>query len=591
MVSQMAKTKNKKPVIGRILRYTKPCAALVAPAVIAAVVSVLLSLYTPVLVGRGIDYIIGKNNVNFDGVKHYVLMITVTVALSALFSWVMSYCTYKITYRAVSDMRCELYEKLNNVPLNYIDSTSRGDIIARMSVDIETVSDGMLQSFSQFLTGIVTIFGTIAFMLRINVKIALVVIFITPLSLFVAAFITKLCHDKFREQSAVRGELSGCIEELVGGQKIVKAFSYEDRAQERFEEINGRLYKCGVLAQFYSALTNPCTRFVNGIVYAAAGIFGAISVISGGPMSVGQISAFLSYANQYTKPFNEITGVITELQAAFASARRVFAVLDETEEVPEKEPPAPAVADGNVEIKNVTFSYKPEQKLLENVTVSVKKGQRAAIVGPTGCGKTTLINLLMRFYDVRDGAIEVGGEDIRNMRRSELRAMYGMVLQDTWIYTGTIRENIAYGKPDATEEEIIAAAKMCHCHSFIRRMPDGYDTMVSEDGGNLSQGQKQLLCICRVMLTNPPMLILDEATSSIDTRTELKIQSAFAKLMKGKTSFIIAHRLSTIRDADVILVMKDGNIIEQGNHESLLEKGGFYANLYNSQFDHGTPAG
>lgn len=581
----MAKASGKKPVIGRILRYTKPCAALVAPAVIAAVVSVLLSLYTPVLVGRGIDYIIGKNNVDFDGVKHYVLMIAVTVALSAVFSWVMSYCTYKITYRAVSDMRCELYEKLNRVPLNYIDSTSRGDIIARMSVDIETVSDGMLQCFSQFLTGIVTIFGTIAFMLRINVKIALVVILITPLSLFVAAFITKLCHDKFREQSAVRGELSGCIEELVGGQKIVKAFSYEDRAQERFEEINGRLYKCGVLAQFYSALTNPCTRFVNGIVYAAAGIFGAVSVISGGPMSVGQISAFLSYANQYTKPFNEITGVITELQAAFASARRVFAVLDEAEEVPEREPPVPANADGNVEIKNVTFSYKPGQKLLENVNVSVKTGQRAAIVGPTGCGKTTLINLLMRFYDVREGVIEVGGEDIRNMRRSELRAMYGMVLQDTWIYTGTIRENIAYGKPDATEEEIIAAAKMCHCHSFIRRMPEGYDTVVSEDGGNLSQGQKQLLCICRVMLTNPPMLILDEATSSIDTRTELKIQSAFAKLMKGKTSFIIAHRLSTIRDADVILVMKDGNIIEQGDHESLLEKGGFYANLYNSQFE------
>lgn len=587
----MAKTENKKPVIGRILRYTKPCAALLAPAVLAAVISVLLSLYTPVLVGRGIDYIIGENNVDFNGVKRYVLMIAVTVALSAVFSWVMSYCTYKITYRAVSDLRCELYEKLNKVPLNYIDSTSRGDIIARMSVDIETVSDGMLQCFSQFLTGIVTIFGTIAFMLRINVKIALAVILITPLSIFVAAFITKLCHDKFREQSAVRGELSGCIEELVGGQKIVKAFSYEDRAQERFEEINGRLYKCGVLAQFYSALTNPCTRFVNGIVYAAAGVFGAVSVISGGAMSVGQISAFLSYANQYTKPFNEITGVITELQAAFASARRVFAVLDEAEEVPEKEPPAPANADGKVDIKKVSFSYKPEQKLLENVNVSVKNGQRVAIVGPTGCGKTTLINLLMRFYDVREGVIEVGGEDIRNMRRSELRAMYGMVLQDTWIYTGTIRENIAYGKPDAAEEEIIAAAKMCHCHSFIRRMPEGYDTVVSEDGGNLSQGQKQLLCICRVMLTNPPMLILDEATSSIDTRTEQKIQSAFAKLMKGKTSFIIAHRLSTIRDADVILVMKDGNIIEQGDHESLLEKGGFYANLYNSQFDRGAPAG
>ncbi|MCM1024053.1 MAG: ABC transporter ATP-binding protein/permease [Prevotella sp.] len=576
----------KKPVVGRLLSYTKPCAALLAPAVIAAVVSVLLSLYTPVLVGRGVDLIVGENNVDFNGVKRYVLMIAATVALSAAFSWVMSYCTYRITYRAVSDMRCQLFEKLNRVPLSYIDSASKGDVIARMSADIETVSDGMLQCFSQFLTGIVTIFGTIAFMLRINVKIALVVILITPLSLFVAAFITKLCHDKFREQSAVRGELSGCIEELVGGQKIVKAFSYEDRAQARFDEINGRLYGCGVLAQFYSALTNPCTRFVNGIVYAAAGIFGAVSVISGGSMSVGQISAFLSYANQYTKPFNEITGVITELQAAFASARRVFAVLDEEEEVPEKEPPAPANADGNVEIRNVTFSYKPGQKLLENVNVSVKSGQRVAVVGPTGCGKTTLINLLMRFYDVREGGIEVGGEDIRNMRRGELRAMYGMVLQDTWIYTGTIRENIAYGKPDASEEEITAAAKMCHCHSFIRRMPEGYDTVVSEDGGNLSQGQKQLLCICRVMLTDPPMLILDEATSSIDTRTEQKIQSAFAKLMKGKTSFIIAHRLSTIRDADVILVMKDGNIIEQGDHESLLEKGGFYANLYNSQFEH-----
>lgn len=575
----------KKPVIGRILRYTKPCAGLVVPAVLSAVVSVALSLYTPILVGRGIDYIIGKNNVDFDGVKRYVLLIAVTVVLSAIFNWVMSFCTYKITYRAVSDMRAELYAKLNKLPLGYIDSTPHGDVIARMSVDIETVSDGLLQCFSQFLTGIVTIVGTIIFMLRINVGIAVVVILITPLSLFVAAFIAKLCRDKFREQSAVRGELSGCIEELVGGQKIVKAFAYEDRAQARFEEINGRLYKCGVLAQFYSALTNPCTRFVNGLVYAATGIFGAISVINGGAMSVGQIATFLSYANQYTKPFNEITGVITELQAAFASARRVFEVLDSTEEIPEKEPPAAANPDGRVQIENVSFSYKPEQKLLENVNLDVKPGQRIAVVGPTGCGKTTLINLLMRFYDVREGSIKVGGEDVRDMRRSDLRAMYGMVLQDTWIFTGTIRENIAYGKPEATEEEILAAAKMCHCHSFIRRMPNGYNTLVSEDGGSLSQGQKQLLCIARVMLTNPPMLILDEATSSIDTRTEQKIQSAFAKLMKGKTSFIIAHRLSTIRDADVILVMKDGNIIEQGNHETLLSKNGFYANLYNSQFD------
>ncbi len=582
----MSKHNDKQPVIGRLLRYTKPCAALLVPAILSAVISVLLSLYTPILIGRGIDYIIGENNVDFDGVKRYVLLIAGTVLLSSVFSWVMSYCTYKITYRAVSDIRCDLYEKLNRVPLSYIDGSSRGDIISRMSADTETISDGMLQSFSQFLTGIVTIFGTIGFMLSINVKIALAVILITPLSIFVAAFITKLCRDKFREQSAIRGELSGCIEELVGGQKIVKAFSYEDRAQERFEEINGRLYKCGVLAQFYSALTNPCTRFVNGIVYAAAGVFGAISVISGaaGAMSVGQIETFLIYANQYTKPFNEITGVITELQAAFASARRVFAVLDEAEEIPEKEPPAPANPVGTVEIRDVSFSYKPEQRLLEHVNLSVKPGQRIAIVGPTGCGKTTLINLLMRFYDVREGSILTGGSDVRDMRRSELRAMYGMVLQDTWIFTGTIRENIAYGKPDATEEEIVNAAKMCHCHSFIRRLPNGYDTVVSEDGGTLSQGQKQLLCIARVMLTNPPMLILDEATSSIDTRTELKIQSAFAKLMKGKTSFIIAHRLSTIRDADVILVMKDGNIIEQGSHDALLEQNGFYAKLYNSQF-------
>ncbi|MCH5348601.1 MAG: ABC transporter ATP-binding protein [Oscillospiraceae bacterium] len=575
----------KKNITLRLFGYTKPFAFLLFPAFISAVISVALSLYTPILVGRGIDYIIGANNVDFDGVKHYVLMIVITVILSAIFNWIMSFCTYKITYRAISDMRKELYAKLGRLPLGYIDSTPHGDIISRMSADIELISEGLLQCFSQFLTGIVTIVGTIIFMLSINVSVALVVIFITPLSLFVAAFITKLCRDKFREQSAVRGELSGCIEELVGGQKVVKAFAYEKRAMDRFEEINGRLYKCGVLAQFYSALTNPSTRFVNGIVYAAAGVFGAISVIKVGGMSVGQIAAFLSYANQYTKPFNEITGVITELQAAFASAGRVFAVLDEQEEIPEKEPPVKAEADGRVDIENVSFSYKPEQKLLENVNLNVKPGQRIAIVGPTGCGKTTLINLLMRFYDVREGSIRIGGVDIREMGRDDLRSMYGMVLQDTWIFTGTIRENIAYGRPDATDEEILAAAKMCHCHSFIRRLPKGYDTVVSEDSGTLSQGQKQLLCIARIALTDPPMLILDEATSSIDTRTEQKIQSSFAKLMKGKTSFIIAHRLSTIKDADVILVMKDGNIIEQGDHQALLEKNGFYAKLYHSQFE------
>ena len=576
----------KKGITMRLFGYTKPFAYLLIPAFLSAVISVLLSLYVPILVGRGIDYIIGKNNVDFPMIKKYVITIFITVILSSVFNWIMSFCTYKITYRAVSDMRKELYAKFNRLPLGYIDSTPHGDLIGRMSADIELISDGMLQCFSQFLTGIVTIVGTIVFMLRINVRVALIVVLITPLSLFAAAFITKLCRDKFKEQSAIRGELTGCAEELIGGQKVVKAFAYESRANEKFSEINGRLYKCGVLAQFFSALTNPTTRFVNGIVYAAAGVFGAISVISGaaGSMSVGQIATFLSYANQYTKPFNEITGVITELQSAIASAGRVFAVLDEQEEIPEKVPAEPANADGRVKMENVSFSYKPEQKLLENVNLNIKSGQRIAIVGPTGCGKTTLINLLMRFYDVREGAIKIGGTDIRNMKRRELRSSFGMVLQDTWIFTGTVRENIAYGRPDATDEEILAAAKLCHCHSFIRRLPKGYDTVVSEDSGTLSQGQKQLLCIARIALTDPPMLILDEATSSIDTRTELKIQSAFAKLMKGKTSFIIAHRLSTIKDADVILVMKDGNIIEQGDHDSLLTKNGFYASLYNSQF-------
>ena len=576
----------KKGITMRLFGYTKPFAYLLIPAFLSAVISVLLSLYVPILVGRGIDYIIGKNNVDFPMIKKYVITIFITVILSSVFNWIMSFCTYKITYRAVSDMRKELYAKFNRLPLGYIDSTPHGDLIGRMSADIELISDGMLQCFSQFLTGIVTIVGTIVFMLRINVRVALIVVLITPLSLFAAAFITKLCRDKFKEQSAIRGELTGCAEELIGGQKVVKAFAYESRANEKFSEINGRLYKCGVLAQFFSALTNPTTRFVNGIVYAAAGVFGAISVISGaaGSMSVGQIATFLSYANQYTKPFNEITGVITELQSAIASAGRVFAVLDEQEEIPEKVPAEPANADGRVKMENVSFSYKPEQKLLENVNLNIKSGQRIAIVGPTGCGKTTLINLLMRFYDVREGAIKIGGTDIRDMKRRELRSSFGMVLQDTWIFTGTVRENIAYGRPDATDEEILAAAKLCHCHSFIRRLPKGYDTVVSEDSGTLSQGQKQLLCIARIALTDPPMLILDEATSSIDTRTELKIQSAFAKLMKGKTSFIIAHRLSTIKDADVILVMKDGNIIEQGDHDSLLTKNGFYASLYNSQF-------
>lgn len=578
---------DKKPVLGRILKYTKPYTAYLILSFISAIISVAMSLYAPVLVGEGIDYIIGPDNVDFGSIFPIVIKLCCVVILSAFFSWLMTVCTNKISYHTVNDLRREVYAKINTLPLKYIDGSSRGDIISRVTVDIEQISDGMLQGFSQFFTGIVTIAGTIIFMLSINVKIALIVILITPLSLFVAAFITKISHDKFRERSAVQGELSGCIEELIGSQKVVKAFAYEDRAQEKFEEINSRLYDCGVKAQFYSALTNPCTRFVNGLVYAATGVFGAISVLTGGAgvMSVGQIATFLSYANQYTKPFNEITGVITELQSAFASARRVFDILDEEPESSDANGVEVENCNGSIEIKNVSFSYNPEVPLIQGLDLSVKPGQRIAIVGPTGCGKTTFINLLMRFYDVTNGEILIDGRDIRDMKRKNLRSLYGMVLQDTWIFTGTVRENIAYGKPDATDEEIVRAAKTAHAHSFIKRLENGYDTMLTDDGGSLSQGQKQLLSIARIMLTDPTMLILDEATSSIDTMTEQRIQKAFAALMKGRTSFIIAHRLSTIKDADRILVMRDGNIIEQGRHEELLEKKGFYAKLYNSQFE------
>lgn len=578
---------DKKPVLGRILKYTKPYTAYLILSFISAIISVAMSLYAPVLVGEGIDYIIGPDNVDFGSIFPIVIKLCCVVILSAFFSWLMTVCTNKISYHTVNDFRREVYAKINTLPLKYIDGSSRGDIISRVTVDIEQISDGMLQGFSQFFTGIVTIAGTIIFMLSINVKIALIVILITPLSLFVAAFITKISHDKFRERSAVQGELSGCIEELIGSQKVVKAFAYEDRAQEKFEEINSRLYDCGVKAQFYSALTNPCTRFVNGLVYAATGVFGAISVLTGGAgvMSVGQIATFLSYANQYTKPFNEITGVITELQSAFASARRVFDILDEEPESSDANGVEVENCNGSIEIKNVSFSYNPEVPLIQGLDLSVKPGQRIAIVGPTGCGKTTFINLLMRFYDVTNGEILIDGRDIRDMKRKNLRSLYGMVLQDTWIFTGTVRENIAYGKPDATDEEIVRAAKTAHAHSFIKRLENGYDTMLTDDGGSLSQGQKQLLSIARIMLTDPTMLILDEATSSIDTMTEQRIQKAFAALMKGRTSFIIAHRLSTIKDADRILVMRDGNIIEQGRHEELLEKKGFYAKLYNSQFE------
>ena len=577
---------DKKPVLGRILSFTKPYLGFLILSFFSAIVSVGLTLYAPVLVGDGIDLIIDKGNVDFEALMPIIIKLCIAVILSAFFSWSMTICTNTVSYRTVNDLRTAVYKKINLLPISYIDSSSRGDLISRVTVDTEQISDGLLQGFSQFLTGIVTIVGTIVFMISINAKIAVVVILITPLSLFVAAFITKISHDKFRERSAVNGELSGCIEELIGNQKVVKAFSYEDDAQAKFDEINGRLYVCGLKAQFYSALTNPCTRFVNGLVYAATGVFGAFSVLNGGAMSVGQIATFLSYANQYTKPFNEITGVITELQSAFASARRIFEILDEEPESSDENGLEPTRSDGNIELRNVSFSYKKDVPLLRNINLSVKSGQRIAIVGPTGCGKTTLINLLMRFYDVDEGEILIDGVNIKNMKRKNLRSLYGMVLQDTWLFTGTVRDNISYANPDASIEQIQDAAKTAHAHSFIKRLENGYDTELSEDGGALSQGQKQLLSISRIMLAEPSMLILDEATSSIDTMTEQRIQRAFAKLMKGRTSFIIAHRLSTIKDADLILVMKDGNIIEQGNHSELIEKGGFYNKLYYSQFEH-----
>ncbi|MGN0603518.1 MAG: ABC transporter ATP-binding protein [Oscillospiraceae bacterium] len=578
--------KKQTPVLGRMLRYTKPYLVFLIISFLAAVISVGLTLYAPVLIGDGIDFIIDKGNVDFDSLLPIIIKLCAVVLLSGFFSWVMTICTNTVSYHTVNDLRTDVYKKINLLPISYIDSSSRGDLISRVTVDIEQISDGLLQGFSQFLTGIVTIVGTIIFMLTINAKIALIVILITPLSLFVAAFITKISHDKFRERSAVQGELSGCIEELVGNQKVVKAFTYESEAQAKFEEINGRLYVCGLKAQFYSALTNPSTRFVNGLVYAATGVFGAISVLNNGAMSVGQIATFLSYANQYTKPFNEITGVITELQSAFASARRVFAVLDEEPEVSDENGLEPEKCSGSIEIRNVSFSYNPDVPLIKNLNLTVKPGQRIAIVGPTGCGKTTLINLLMRFYDVNEGEILIDGVNIKDMKRKNLRSLYGMVLQDTWLFTGTVRENISYGNPTASLDEIKNAAMTAHAHSFIKRLENGYDTELSEDGGALSQGQKQLLSISRIMLTDPSMLILDEATSSIDTMTEQRIQRAFAKLMQGRTSFIIAHRLSTIKDADLILVMKDGDIIEQGKHDELIEKGGFYSKLYYSQFEH-----
>lgn len=574
----------KKSVVRRVLKYIKPYKGLLALAILSAIISVSLTLYIPVLTGNAIDNIIDKGNVNFENVLQIIIYIAVGVAGVAIFQWTMTYFTNVISYKTVRDLRRDVFCKFNDVPLSYIDTHSHGDLISRVINDVDAVGDGLSQMFLQLFSGIVTILGTMVFMFIIDWRIALAVIILTPLSLFVAAFIGKMTHNRFARQQQLQGDISSYVEEYVGNQRIVKAFSYEDRAFENFEKYNQELYTVGFKAQFAGALANPSTRFVNATVYAAVGIFGAITAIAG-TLSVGQLSCFLTYANQYTKPFNEVTGVLTQLQTAIAAAGRVFDVLD-AEDEPKDKPDSIKVENckGNVKIENVNFSYVKDKPLITNFSLDVKSGSHIAIVGPTGCGKTTFINLLMRFYDTDSGKISVDGVDIKDMERDELRKLYGMVLQDSWLFCGTIMENLKYGNPNATDEEVIEAAKAAYAHSFIRRMPDGYDTMISEGGGNLSQGQKQLLCIARAMLSNPTMLILDEATSSIDTLTEIRVQKAFAKIMKGRTSFVVAHRLSTIKESDVILVMRDGNIIEQGTHEELLAKGGFYKKLYESQF-------
>lgn len=574
---------NRKTII-QILTYIRAYLPMLLISLVFAVISVALTLYAPILTGNGIDYILGPGNVNFIQLRALLIKLLVVVFFTALAQWVMNLCNNYITYHVVRDIRSRVFAHLEILPLKYIDGNQYGEIISRVITDVDQFSDGLLMGFSQLFTGITTILGTILFMLSINVQIAMVVILITPLSLFVASFIAKRTYHMFRKQSETRGVMTSYIEEIVGNEKVVQAFGYEDKACENFDQINERLKEHSIKAIFFSSITNPATRFVNGVVYAAVGIIGAVFAIQG-KLTVGQLSCFLSYANQYTKPFNEISGVITELQNALASARRVFEVLEEEPIEPDKESAVSLEdVDGRVKLENVCFSYNPEIPLLENMNLDVKPGQRVAIVGPTGCGKTTLINLLMRFYEVNKGKIWISGYEMHDIKRDSLRRSFGMVLQETWLEASTIRENIAYGKPDASEEEIIAAAKAAHAHSFIKRLPKGYDTEISEDGGNISQGQKQLLCIARVMLCLPPMLILDEATSSIDTRTEVKIQEAFTKMMRGRTSFIVAHRLSTIKEADIILVMNAGNIVEQGTHEELLNQQGFYYQLYNSQF-------
>lgn len=588
----MSKDKKKKlqgfdkAVLKRVLTHIKKYRILVILSFVCAMITVASTLYAPILTGDAIDLIVGKGLVDFDGIKDIIYTFVMVTVVTVLSQWFMNIINNHITYSVVRDIRIEVFNHMEELPLSYIDSHKHGDIVSRIVSDIDQFADGLLMGFTQLFTGIVTILATLGFMIAVNVPIALVVIVLTPLSLFVASFIAKRTYHLFHRQSETRGDITSLVDEMIGQQKIVQAFGYEDEALERFGEINDRLEKDSMSATFYSSIVNPCTRFLNNLVYAAVGIIGAVSVISTG-FTVGQLTCFLSYANQYTKPFNEISNVITELQNAMACAGRVFELLDETPQVPEKEQ-AHVLTDtkGAIEIKGVNFSYVKDKTLITNLNLSVKPGMRVAIVGPTGCGKSTLINLLMRFYDVDTGSISVDGTDIRDMTRDSLRENYGMVLQETWLKSGTIRENIAYGKPDAADEEIVQAAKLAHSDSFIRRLPQGYDTVIAEDGGNLSQGQKQLLCITRVMLLLPPMLILDEATSSIDTRTEIRIQKAFNRMMQGRTSFIVAHRLSTIREADVILVMKDGNIIEKGNHDQLMAQNGFYTNLYNSQFAH-----
>ena len=574
----------RKATLTRVLHKIRPYSLFVVCSLIVAAVSVAAQLYIPILCGDAIDLMLGKGNVDFAGVGRIIVEVLVVAVVAAFAQWLLSVCNNRITFSVSRDLRNEALRKIQTLPLSYLDSHPSGDIVSRMVADVDTFADGLLMGFTQLFSGVLTILGTLLFMLSENVAITLVVVCITPLSLLVASFLAKRSYKYFQGQSSVRGEQTALVNEMIEGQKVVQAFGHEAKSLDAFDEVNGRLQDVSLKAIFFSSMTNPATRFVNNIVYAGVGLVGALYAVRGG-ITIGQLSVFLNYANQYTKPFNEISGVVTELQNALACAARVFELLDADDQIPETENAAVLQPDGHVQLEDVSFRYLPDRPLIEGLSLDVKPGQRIAIVGPTGCGKTTLINLLMRFYDVNGGAIKVSGTDIRSVTRASLRGSYGMVLQDTWLRAGTVRENIAYGKPDATLDEVVAAAKAAHADSFIRRLPDGYDTVIAEDGGNISQGQKQLLCIARVMLCLPPMLILDEATSSIDTRTEVRIQKAFARMMQGRTSFIVAHRLSTIREADVILVMKDGHIVEQGNHDELLAAGGFYAKLYNSQFE------